>query len=98
VDGEDPTAPYGPCARQNLARLGSFPNAPDVLVMSRYWPETGEVAAFQEYVGSHGGAGGEQSLPFIICPAELSEGAGNIIGAEAVYRVFKRWTEEIERS
>jgi hypothetical protein len=98
VEGEDPTVEYGSLTRSNLARFDSFPNAPDILVMSKYWPETGEVAAFQEFVGSHGGAGGEQSNPFIIHPSDLSLETEEIVGAEAVYRIFKRWTEAVEHA
>jgi hypothetical protein len=98
VEGEDPLAVYGPLTRQNLARESSFPNAPDILVMSTYWADTDEVAAFEELVASHGGAGGEQSRPFILYPAEFPEGSEPIMGAEAVFRVFKRWKKWVKKA
>jgi hypothetical protein len=66
--------------------------------MSTYWKDSDEVAAFEEQVASHGGAGGEQSKPFILYPGEFQLGIDKIIGAEAVYNVFKRWTNEVQKA
>ena len=97
VEGENPLTDYGPVVYQNLVRTDSFPNAPDVLVMSTYWKDIDEVAAFEDQVASHGGAGGEQSKPFIFYPSEFQLGTDRIIGAEVVYKVFKRWTNEVQK-
>ena len=35
-------------------------------------PTTGDVHAFEEQIGSHGGLGGEQSQPFLLSPLDLS--------------------------
>ena len=98
VDGENPLADYSPVTQQNLVRTDRFPNAPDVLVVSTYWNEIDEVAAFEEQVASHGGAGGEQSKPFILYPSEFQMVTDKIVGAEAVYMVFKRWTNEVQQA
>jgi putative membrane protein len=95
IEGENPLLDYNPLISQVLAREDSFPNAPDILVISTYWKDADEVAAFEEQVGSHGGTGGEQSKAFILYPGEFDLGTRNIIGAEAVYRVFKGWTEGV---
>ncbi len=58
---------------------------------SRYLDETGEVAAFEELVGSHGGMGGTQSYPFVLHPAELDWPAEPVVGAEEVHRILRRW-------
>ena len=97
VEGENPLVDYGPDGAAALVKEDGFPNAPDVLVVSTFWKDTDEVAAFEELVGSHGGIGGEQSEPFILYPVELTLGTENIRGAEAMYRVLKNWTEEIGR-
>lgn len=94
VEGESPLTDYGPHAASLLAREDSFPNAPDILLMSTYWSDTDEVAAFEEQLGSHGGIGGEQSRPFILYPSELDPGTDCLVGAEQVYQVFRRWIEE----
>jgi hypothetical protein len=68
-----------------------FDNAPDILVNSAVDPETGEVAAFEELVGSHGGLGGFQSEPFLLAPASLALPEREIVGADVLHRVLKGW-------
>jgi putative membrane protein len=96
VEGENPLEDFGSLTRQNLLRTDSFPNAPDILVMSTYWKDKDEVAAFEEQVASHGGMGGGQSKPFVLYPSKYQLGSEKIIGAEALYQVFKLWTNEIQ--
>jgi len=91
VHGENPLAAYGAHVPDLLRRASAFRNAPDILVMSRWWPECNEVAAFEELVSSHGGLGGGQTTPFVLYPGELEMESGPIIGAEAMHRVFARW-------
>jgi uncharacterized membrane protein YvlD (DUF360 family) len=91
VVGEDPLAPFGPNAADHLRRTDSFPHCADLMLNSTYWPEFGEVAAFEELVGSHGGMGGTQSFPFVLHPAELEWPREEVVGAERVHRVFRGW-------
>jgi len=91
VEGEDPLAPFGPNAADHLRRTDGFPHCADLMLNSTYWPEFGEVAAFEELVGSHGGMGGTQSFPFVLHPAELEWPAEGVVGAERVHRVFRGW-------
>jgi uncharacterized membrane protein YvlD (DUF360 family) len=91
VEGEDPLAPFGPNAAAHVARTDRFAHCPDVVVNSTYWPETGEVAAFEELVGSHGGLGGSQSFPFVLAPASFAVPDEPIVGAEAMHRVMRGW-------
>ena len=78
VEGEDPLAPFGPNAADHVRRTDGFPHCADLMVNSTYWPEFGEVAAFEELVGSHGGMGGTQSHPVRPAPgrARLAGGGG----------------------
>ena len=92
VEGENPLINYSSVTQQYLVRTDSFPNAPDILVVGTYWKDLDEVAAFEQQVASHGGVGGEQSKPFILYPREFQLETDRIIGAEAVYKVFKSWT------
>jgi len=69
---QDPLMPYGDPdfrARQ-LLRLAEFPNAGDLIVISTLYPD-GQVAAFEELVGNHGGLGGQQTDSFIFHPADM---------------------------
>jgi hypothetical protein len=91
VEGEDPLAPFGPNAARHVRRTDSFAHCPDIVVNSTYWAELDEVAAFEELVGSHGGMGGAQSYPFLLHPAELALPEEELVGAEAVHRVLRRW-------
>jgi hypothetical protein len=91
VLGEDPLAPYGPNAARHVLRTHRFPHCPDIVVNSRIWEEPTEVAAFEELVGSHGGMGGSQSYPFVLAPTDLEWPRDEVVGAEAVHRVFRGW-------
>ena len=91
VEGEDPLAPFGPNAADHLRRTDGFPHCPDLMVNSTYWQDFGEVAAFEELVGSHGGMGGTQSFPFVLHPSELEWPGEEVVGAERVHRIFRGW-------
>jgi hypothetical protein len=91
VEGEDPLASFGPNAADHLRRTDGFPHCADLMLNSTFWPEFGEVAAFEELVGSHGGMGGTQSFPFVLHPAELEWPAEEVVGAERVHRIFRGW-------
>ncbi len=92
-----PLAPFGPGAADAVRRTHSFPHTADIMVNSFHDPADGEVLAFEEQIGSHGGLGGAQSRAFLLSPLTLSapvvEGA-EIVGAEHVHRVLRRWLRE----
>lgn len=94
IEGVDPLADFGPNAALHLARNNGFSNAPDIYVVSMYDPESGEVAAFEELVGSHGGLGGTQSEPFALVPSEWSPEADEIVGARAMHLQLVDWLVE----
>ena len=98
VEGEDPLAPFGPNAADHLRRTDGFPHCADLMINSTYWPEFGEVAAFEELVGSHGGMGGTQSFPFVLHPSELEWPGGEVVGAERVHRIFRGWLAGLGQS
>lgn len=97
---EELLAPFGPGAARAVRRTDTFPHVADVMVNSAYDPRTGEVHAFEEQIGSHGGLGGEQGHPFLMWPVELSEPVyrpdGELVGAEAVHEVLRRWLTEAD--
>ena len=71
-------------------------HAPDLLLLSQYDPVMGEVAAFEELIGSHGGLGGFQTQPFILHPVEWTLDEPIPLGAPAIYRNIRRWLEAID--
>ncbi|MDQ0407383.1 uncharacterized membrane protein YvlD (DUF360 family) [Streptomyces sp. DSM 40167] len=92
-----PLAPFGPGAADAVRRTHSFPHTADIMVNSFHDPADGEVLAFEEQIGSHGGLGGAQSHAFLLSPAVLSdpvEEGTEIVGAEHVHRVLRRWLRE----
>lgn len=92
VTGKDPLLPYGANAARHLRRTNGFANAPDILVISMVDPETGEVPAFEELVGNHGGLGGPQTEPFLLFPSSLPlDREEPIVGVEHLHRVLKTW-------
>ncbi len=69
VVGIDPLAPYGDHARADLLRHQSAAHVGDLVVISSVDPETQEVPAFEELVGSHGGLGGWQTEAMLVHPS-----------------------------
>lgn len=84
VEGADPLAPFGPCAADELRRHLRLPHVGDIVVNSRLDASTGEVAAFEELVGCHGGLGGRQSSAVLVHPAGWSVDRP-LVGADAVH-------------
>ncbi|MGW5847333.1 phage holin family protein [Streptomyces sp. NPDC055254] len=93
-EAEEMLARFGPGAAEAVRRTDGFPHVADVMVNSAYDPDTGAVHAFEEQIGSHGGLGGEQGHAFLMWPVELSEPAADLVGAEAVHGVLRRWLRE----
>ncbi|GHB16271.1 membrane protein [Streptomyces viridiviolaceus] len=92
-----PLASFGPGAAEAVRRTHSFPHTADIMVNSFHDPADGEVLAFEEQIGSHGGLGGDQSKALLLSPVVLSapvDDGAEIVGAEHVHRVLRRWLRE----
>ena len=72
VTGDDPLAPFGPDAVDQVREVDGYRTVADLMVNSRYDPELDEVAAFEHQVGSHGALGGPQTHPFVLHPTDLA--------------------------
>ncbi|MGW4287708.1 phage holin family protein [Streptomyces sp. NPDC004673] len=93
-----PLARFGPGAADAVRRAHAFPHTADIMVNSWHDPASGQVHAFEEQIGSHGGLGGAQSRPFLLSPLTLSvaeEDGEALSGAERVYGVLRRWLSEL---
>ncbi|MFD8151380.1 MULTISPECIES: phage holin family protein [unclassified Streptomyces] len=96
-DNPGPLAAFGPGAADAVRRTHSFPHTADIMVNSFHDPADGEVLAFEEQIGSHGGLGGAQGKPFLLSPTALSAPVRDgeaLVGAEHVHRVLRRWLRE----
>ncbi|MEU6254625.1 alkaline phosphatase family protein [Streptomyces sp. NPDC047043] len=92
-----PLEAFGPGAADAVRRTHSFPHTADIMVNSFHDPADGEVLAFEEQIGSHGGLGGAQGRPFLLSPLAFSapvEEGEELVGAEHVHRVLRRWLRE----
>ena len=97
IEGENPLEGFGDNIARHLKRTSSFEHTPDILVNSFYDAEADEVCAFEELVGSHGGAGGDQSKPFILYPSSWNVSDDEIIGAENIYKLLKENLAELKK-
>ena len=103
VEGEDPLVPFGVRAAGDLARLAAMPSCPDLVVHSTVERGPGEVHAFEDLVGSHGGLGGGQNQAVLVHPSDWPvdddlldrsvPGEALLYGAEAVHHQLVRWLE-----
>jgi hypothetical protein len=96
IEGSNPLEGFGDNIARHLRRNSSFEHTPDILVNSFYDAENDEVCAFEELVGSHGGAGGSQSKPFILYPSSWKLPEEDIIGAESIYHILKENSEKLK--
>jgi uncharacterized membrane protein YvlD (DUF360 family) len=94
VEGRDPVGMYGEHALEGLRHVDAMDECADLMIMSSYQADTGEVAAFEELIGSHGGLGGDQTHPFILHPSgwEIED---ELVGAPSVYGQISRWLAEL---
>ena len=95
IEGKNPLANFGKNAAKHLKRHNTFKNMPDILVNSFYDPETQEVCAFEELIGSHGGIGGPQSKAFILYPSNW-DCPDELIGAKSIYDFLKNGIEKLK--
>lgn len=70
TSGVDPLAVYGDRARDDLVALDQRANVGDLVLLGSYDRGLGEVTAFEELVGSHGGLGGWQTRALLVHPAD----------------------------
>jgi type I phosphodiesterase/nucleotide pyrophosphatase len=94
VEGTDPLTPFGPRAAADLRRHDRLQHVGDILVNSRIDESTGEVAAFEELVGCHGGLGGWQSRAVLIHPVDWPVDRP-LVGADSVHHQLVAWLERL---
>jgi uncharacterized membrane protein YvlD (DUF360 family) len=90
VTGEDPLAGLSLSTSRFLRRLSTYTDVGDLVVNSLWEPETGQVAAFEELIGCHGGAGGAQTAPFLLYPSEWGPLSEPIVGAEQLHAFLSK--------
>src|SRR5688572_20077628 len=88
LDGTNPLAPYGtdPLTIGAIEALVRQPNAGDLVLFGAY--DGYEIVSFDDQIGAHGSAGGDQVWPFLIAPPSLGVGAERIDNARDIHRVI----------
>jgi hypothetical protein len=71
LDGENPLEPYGvePQLLRAVEHLVRQPNAGDLMIFGAF--DGYEIVCFDDQIGAHGAAGGNQTYPFVLGPAAL---------------------------
>jgi hypothetical protein len=88
LDGENPLAPYGTgqLTVRAIEALVRQPNAGDLVLFGAY--DGYEIVSFDDQIGAHGSAGGDQVWPFLIAPGSLGIANERIENARDVHRVI----------
>jgi hypothetical protein len=86
--GENPLAPYArePAVLRAIVALLHQEHAGDVVVFGAF--DGYEIVSFDDQVGAHGSAGGDQVWPFLITPPGLLPEGATIENARDVHRLI----------
>jgi hypothetical protein len=95
VEGVDPLRQHHAVAADGIRRLFGFDNAGDMVAIGHFDPTTGTVISFEELVGSHGGLGGPQGLPFLAAPPGWPRISAELVGAPEVHRQLDAWLADL---
>jgi hypothetical protein len=86
VSGENPLEIFGtePYVLRSVESLVKQPNAGDCVLFGAY--DGYDIISFDDQVGAHGSAGGDQVYPFIISPERLGLGSEALEDARDIHR------------
>ena len=86
VSGRNPLEPFGTerYVTRAVRDLVQQPNAGDIVIFGAY--DEYEIVSFDDQVGAHGSAGGDQMYPFLLTPPELPVGHETLEDARDIHR------------
>jgi hypothetical protein len=86
--GENPMERYGvePYVLRSVYDLVRQPNAGDLVLFGAY--DGYDIVSFDDQVGAHGSAGGDQVYPFLLTPPTLDVRAARLENARDIHRVI----------
>lgn len=96
VQGNNPLGSYKNIRIKDLLNLARKTNSPDIQIISSKHPGSGEVYAFEELVGNHGGIGGWQTEAILVYPKELAINRnfyenGELYDSTTIHKIFVEW-------
>lgn len=94
LEGHNPLEPYGTSANvvRAVERLVAQSNSGDITIFGAY--DGYEIVSFDDQIGAHGSAGGNQVHPFLIAPAYLELEHASINDARDIHDVvLQRYTD-----
>jgi hypothetical protein len=94
LEGTNPMDRYGtePCILRAVASLVGQENAGDIVLFGAY--DGYDIISFDDQVGAHGSAGGDQVWPFLVTPPQVDISAERIEDARDIHRVvMSRWAQ-----
>ncbi|HZO18779.1 MAG TPA: alkaline phosphatase family protein [Gemmatimonadaceae bacterium] len=95
LEGANPLERYGvePCVLRAIAALVRQPNAGDIVIFGAY--DGYDIVSFDDQIGAHGSAGGDQVWPFLVTPPEVEVSNERIEDARDIHRVvMTRWARQ----
>jgi hypothetical protein len=95
LEGSNPMERYGlePCVLRAIASLVRQVNAGDIVLFGAY--DGYDIISYDDQVGAHGSAGGDQVWPFLVTPAPVDVSGERIEDARDIHRVvMTRWSEQ----
>jgi hypothetical protein len=95
VEGTDPLGEFGEAAADKVRRHAALAHVGDLILNSPLDLGTGEVGAYEELVGNHGGLGGWQTQAVLVHPSAWPLDEPRLVGADAVHRQLVTWLHRI---
>ena len=88
LHGTNPLEPYGtePVVLRAIEELVRQPNAGDIVLFGAY--DGYDIISFDDQVGAHGSAGGDQVWPFIVAPVSLDLEGETLENARDIHRAI----------
>jgi hypothetical protein len=99
ASGTNPLAPFGTEAYVTRAvrNLVQQPNAGDIVIFGAF--DDYEIVSFDDQVGAHGSAGGDQMYPFLLTPPELPVADETLEDARDIHRaVLSRYATVVSEA
>ena len=99
VGGDDPMPRYGvePFVLRAIHALLTQPNSGDIVLFGAY--DGYDIVSFDDQVGAHGSAGGDQVWPFILAPATLGLDTATLEDARDIHEaLMQRYEAPLDAS